>query len=461
MLVTILVTLIVSLSIVQPEILSYFAEPSVWTAALCAIYLAGGAMLTIASTRSVARTLEQGQTPSTRTFRRRAMLEAGYRCWLIIGQGALIACGYAQWIQDTLGAYRIPLLGKFVLLGPFLLTVIVGWALDYRLHLAIRTARTGGRAYWSRWRHVVFNIRHMLLFTLVPIAIILLVIDVLEMYLLDLAPVDMRYTIYLTVSLGAVFAVFLVAPLILTRIWRTRRLEPGALRSDLEEMCRRLNFNYRDILVWESDGVIANAAVMGLIAPVRFILVSDGIIDGMEPQYIRAVFAHEGGHVASGHLGYLMLLGVAVMTLSQSAAFGTVVLAGLAAPIAMLIMLTLVISVSGLLFGLVSRQFERQSDVIGAWASAPAPDNSPSITHEGAAIFAGALQQIAVLNGIDPNGRNWRHGSIAHRVQHILMLGSTGGTRTPIDRTVKRIKIAIILGAIAAAAAIILQISLG
>ncbi len=461
MLITILVTLIVSLSIAQPEILDHLADPSLLTAVLVVIYIAGGALLTAASTRSVVRALGRGELPSRKMFRAHWLLETEYRCWLIAGQGALLACGYGRWVQNSLGGSKIPLLEKLLVLTPFLVTVILGWVLDYRFHLAIRTARsdsqTPERAYWSRSEHVLYNIRHLLLFTIVPIAIILLVIDVLDMHLLPLAPAHARNTIYLTASLGTALTVFMIAPLILVRIWRTRRLEPGVLRSDLEDLCGQLKFKYRDILVWESDGVIANAAVMGLIPQVRFILVSDGIIDGLDHQHIRAVFAHEGGHVTSHHLGYLMLMGVAVMTLCESATIAAVELTDMSGPLSMLMMLTLVITFGGLVFGLVSRQFERQSDVIGAWASVPNPDNSPRITHEGAALFAGALQQIAQLNGINSNARNWRHGSIAHRIQYILMLGSTGGTRTEIDKKVKRVKIAIVLGAAAAVGSVVLQ----
>jgi len=434
--------------------------PSVWTAVAAPVYLVVAVVLTIAGTKSITRRLRRGEIVSGKAIRWHNVLETLYRCWLIVGQGGLVACGYGQWAAITVGHYNIPLLEKIVLLGPFFVTLILGWALDYRFHLAIRSGgdseHTQTPAYWSRSQHILYNIRHMLLFTIVPVGLILLVMDILEMYVLQSIPIAAQEAVYLTTSLGTALMVFMAAPLLITRIWRTRRLEPGPLRTDLEEICGNLKLTYRDILVWESDGVIANAAVIGLIAPVRFILVSDGIVDRLERHHIRAVFAHEGGHITARHLPYMMMMAVAIIMLCGSAADWTARLAGLDKPAAMLLMLTLIFAVGGLIFGFVSRQFERQSDVIGAWASAPPPDNSPRITQEGAAIFAGALEQIARLNGIDSRKRNWRHGSIAHRVQYILMLGSTRGTRQQIDTTVKRIKIAIILGVIAAAAAVAL-----
>ena len=464
MLITILLTLIVSLSLAQPDVLGHLEQPSIWTAVATVVYLLVAAVLTVAGTASITRRLERGEILSSKTIRWRNIFEMLYRCWLIVGQGGLIACGYAQWAAVTVGPCNIPLLEKLVLLGPFFVTLIIGWALDYRFHLAIRTAgadeHTPTTPYWSRAKHILYNIRHMLLFTIVPVALILLVMDIMEMYVLDLVPVTARDAVYLLTALGTALTVFALAPLLIARIWRTRPLESGPLRTDLEDICGTLKLKYRDILVWESEGVIANAAVMGLIAPLRFILVSDGIVDRLEPHQIRAVFAHEGGHITARHLPYLMMMAITIMTLCASATELIAILADLGDPAAMLLMLALVFTSGGLIFGAVSRQFERQSDVIGAWASAPPSDNSPRITHEGAAIFAGALEQIARLNGINPNKRNWRHGSIASRVQYILSLGSTAGTRAQIDTTVGRIKIAIIVALIAAAAAVALQMRL-
>jgi STE24 endopeptidase len=464
MLITILITLIVSLSLAQPEIFGYFAPPSLWTGVAVAVYLLVAVALTVAGTSSITQQLARHKILDRKAIRRRNIFEMLYRYWLIAGQGGLIACGYAQWTYQSVRHYNIPLLEKIVLLTPFFAMLIVGWAIDYRFHLALRS---GGRAtdipYWSRGKHIMYNIRHMLLLAVVPIGLIILTTDILDMHVLHRLPVSnqTRGTIYLVSSLVAAFTVFLLAPLLITRIWRTRSLEPGTLRGELEDLCEHLNLKYRDILVWESEGIIANAAVMGMIAPVRFILVSDGIVDRLERHQIRAVFAHEGGHITAHHLPYLMIMAIAIMTLCISAAELLAEQAALEGPIAILLMLGLVFTVGGVIFGAVSRQFERQSDVIGAWASSPPPDGSARITHEGAAIFASALEQIARLNGIDPNKRDWRHGSIAHRIQYILMLGSTAGTRKSIDTTVKRIKIAIILTALTAATTITLQIYLG
>jgi len=260
--------------------------------------------------------------------------------------------------------------------------------------------------------------------------------------------------------LATLAAVILFVPLLVVHVWRTRSLGPGELRSELEEMCLHLGLKYRDILVWQSNGVIANAAVMGLIPPVRYILVSDGILDHMETSHVRAVFAHEGGHITSHHLPYMLLLLVAGMCLCGTATDLLAIALGLDRLSKMLVMLSLIGVVFGVVFGMVSRRFERQSDVVGAWASAPPEDGSPRITQEGAAIFAHSLGRIARMNGIDPHRRNWRHGSIASRIEYVLFLGSTGGGRDAIDATVRRVKVAILLAVAAAASLVALRLRL-
>ena len=52
---------------------------------------------------------------------------------------------------------------------------------------------------------------------------------------------------------------------------------------------------------------MANAAVMGLIPPVRYVLLSDSLIEGMPDQQIEAVFGHEAGHVKHHHIAYLVM----------------------------------------------------------------------------------------------------------------------------------------------------------
>ncbi len=271
-------------------------------------------------------------------------------------------------------------------------------------------------------------------------------------------------------------AVFVVAPALIVRIWRTGTMPRGQLRARLEAICRRMKLRYRDILIWRTGGMISNAGVMGLIPQVRYILMSDALLTQMTPHEVEAIFAHEAGHIVSHHIFYSAIFAVTTMILATCAADLLKSWLGMGDLEFNLAALAILMAFWAGGFGWLSRRFERQSDVIGAWAmgrafsqggepamdpagesamtavalpaeAAPAPaagDTTPAdgrITPEGAAVFARALQRVAELNGLPPNKRNWRHGSIAWRVQYILWLGAMGKGREEIDRLVRRIKI--------------------
>ena len=393
------------------------------------------------------------------------------RFWLLGGLAGIIALGYKNWIANDLGLKNLPLLGDLLLLAPFIVALMLVWLVDYPFHRAMRVrmsqdaAMAGRRAlpYWSRWEYIAFNTRHYLLFILVPLSLIILCIDSLSLYVYPLLHDWGGKDIFLSVSvLLAVGGVFLLAPVLIVRIWKTSPLPSGPLRDQLETMCRRMGVRCRNILIWESGGVLANAGAMGFIGSVRYLLLSDALLNEMPIEHIRAVFAHEIGHIRSRHIPYFLLFAIASVTLCLAAAWG----AGLLVPMktrgeeAMMLFLWAWTWAVG--FGYISKRFERQSDVIGAWASGPdRPPTEPGVTSIepiGAEIFAEALQQVAWLNGVPPSRRNWRHGRISDRIDYIRILGHTGGTREEIDRLVRRIKVGLWLAVLAGLGLTVLQI---
>jgi STE24 endopeptidase len=106
---------------------------------------------------------------------------------------------------------------------------------------------------------------------------------------------------------GVATGVFILSPVMLRRIWRTTPLGPGPLREHLDSLCERIGFRCREILVWNSDGVMINAAVMGLFAPVRYVLLSDALLTTMSTTQIEGVFGHEVGHIRHRHIQYFLV----------------------------------------------------------------------------------------------------------------------------------------------------------
>ena len=434
-------------------------------AAALAAYLLGAVVLTRLRTAGAIKGLAGSGAPTPKMARRESLLSILGQIWLVGGQAGVLLAGYGRWLIEDTPLGGIPLAGLLAAWAPFVAGLLLTWVAGHRLHVALqellarRHAAEGrpARPAWTLRQHLEYNVRHSLLFVAVPVSLIVLTTDVLERSLPKGTPAG----VLMAATLVTAGVVFLLAPLLIVRIWRTGRLPDGPLRTRLEAMCRRLNIRYRDILLWKSGGVIANAGVMGLVGPVRYILLSDGLVDCGEPEQVEAVFAHEAGHVTSHHIFYSLVFVVSQVVLATLAATAVAGWLAWGQWEAQVLALGLLAAMVGVGFGWLSRRFERQSDVLAAWAvSAPDAEDPDRITPDGAATFASALQRIADLNGIPARRGNWRHGSIHDRVAYILWLGAAARGRGPIDRLVSRIKLALWLIALAAAALLSLAATL-
>jgi Zn-dependent protease with chaperone function len=263
-------------------------------------------------------------------------------------------------------------------------------------------------------------------------------------------------------QLPGVLLIFLFTPLIISRIWDTCALPPGELRDMLTAMCRRHHVRVRELLLWRTFGGMINAAVMGFIAPLRFILLTDALLDMLSLKQIEAVMAHELAHVRRQHMFWLLLVvGVTSVILqtsclllaymiipriSQSA--DTIVLAGI--DLTWLIdpqtitYIAIAITLVGwlLVFGWVSRRFERQADTFAVQHLT----QGDTVDAQSAQTMIDALQQVAVLNHIPTTKRSWRHGSIAWRQQYLNTLVGLALDKLSINRTVLIIKIVAVTG---------------
>ena len=488
MLIVVLIAFVVALTLVQSGVAEYLAQPSWWTPAAFAAYVLVAAVLAAVNTSAAVRSARQDDEGLPSRRRGGVLLAALEQVWLIAGLGGLLYAGYGQWVlagirigEVPLG--RLPLLSKLLALLPFVAALAVVWLIDYRLHRAVRLRvarreQAAGRPAhgpWTRREYLAYNFRHHLLFVAAPVLLILLAKDLLSLYAypaLVASPAVGRYADALL--LGAIVlvagGVFLAAPLMLVRIWRTEPMPDGPLRRELDVVMRRLNLRCRDILVWKSGSSIANAGVMGLLGRFRYVLLSDLLLENADPREIKAIFAHEAGHIAHHHILYAAIFAFASVGLCGAA--GEVLslclgpyLGEHASWLGELSTLVLLALAWWLGFGFISRRFERQSDVVGAWlagsdyAAAPGPLGT-AITPEGALTFAQALERVAVLNGFSPKQNNWRHGSIASRVQYLLDLARRGQTRREIDLLVRRIKrmLWVLLAAGVAATAVFWQL---
>ena len=99
-------------------------------------------------------------------------------------------------------------------------------------------------------------------------------------------------------------------------------------------------------------------------------------------------------------------------------------------------------------FGWMSRRFERQANVFGAWCAGLNAEDQGLVANPagrflvGAQTFVKALENVARLNGLPRASWNWRHGSIASRVLFLANWVTAGGSRESFDKSMTLLKLA-------------------
>ncbi|HUS47951.1 MAG TPA: M48 family metalloprotease [Phycisphaerae bacterium] len=431
--------------------------------AVCGYLFVAAALSRLSTLLALRSMFAPGRVPPA-AIRRHGLLSVLGQLWLVGGLAAVALAGYGQWVVRAVGSWPVPLVPTLLVLAPFLAAVGLRWVLEYpfqremRRRVAAEQAEVGlpVRPPWTLGEYLSVNLRYELMLIGVPLAIVLAIKDVLRLYALPLLPKAWAGSAVTAGTVAGALAVLLLCPALLVWIWRARPLPGGPLREALEEICRQAKARFRRILVWPSAMNVTNAAVLGAVGRLRYVLLSDALLEYMDERDVRAVFAHEAKHAAAHHVPYMVLFACCTAVLSAGVGELAARIGGGGDVTAALAGVAVLMLAWGALFGWISRRLERQCDVFAAWVMSRCEDapGDRRISHQGAAAFAWALQRIAQLNGMSLTRHNWRHGSIASRVEHVLHLGQTGGTTEGIDRQVRRIKIG--LWAAAAAAGMVL-----
>jgi STE24 endopeptidase len=311
------------------------------------------------------------------------------------------------------------------------------------------------------WAYLSANLRLEVLFTLVPIAMILLLRDAGSLALHWSGRVEpgspAEQWADAAVSLISAGTVFLTAPVALRYVLHTRPLAASPLRDRLEAMCKNAGLGYREILLWHTDNHMGNAAVMGVLPVVRYILLSDLLLETMSDRQIEAVFAHELGHVQHKHLTWMGVFVVILLLawMGPGKWVGDISSAHLPAWMADVALPGIgIIGGLLLLFGVLSRFFERQADVYAArtieWINQPAPPTPrPAGSHVGeygATVFGSALYRVAVINNISVGSRSLTHGSISDRIEYLRALSTDPARTRRFDRFMVWVYVSLIAG---------------
>ena len=378
--------------------------------------------------------------------------------------------GWDRVVRDCLGLGRYVLADEALILLPFVLMQLVCWA---GLYPAERVPKLGGPRPSPPRRlggDLLLKARHQYGLVLPVAGLFALLQDLEERYRIvqDLGPWGQLATF------GVLGATILVASPALVRLsWPASPMPPGPLRDRLERLARRFGFRFTEILVWDTGGAIVNAGVTGALPWFRYVLVTDAMVENLTPRQIEAVFGHELGHVAHRHLasfggfflgtvGVMALLGKAVEWFdSLGPAAGEWGRSGWAGPIVeAAVLLGFAVGYFFLIFGYLSRRFERQADIFGCRAVSCGRADCPphldinadpdaegsrpdALCPVGIGIFVEALMSVAMLNGIEPRSASWRHGSIARRIAFLRGLEGRPEAEHRFQRRVAGLRLAL------------------
>ena len=314
----------------------------------------------------------------------------------------------------------IPTLLALLFLLLFIFYLAVVWTFAYRSYRSLY------RADISQSTYVLSNISFSIP-VLLPWLFLSGIADIIQALpfeapkrLLNTTEGELGYFFFFLVGIA------IVGPALIQKFWRCRPLEDGYYRKRIEHLCRRAGLAYADILYWPIfGGKMITAGVMGLIKKFRYILVTDALLQILEPEEVDAVIAHEIGHIKKKHLlfylaffvGYMLLSYVAVDAIvlgiisaepvywlsSKAGISQTAFISGIYSVVIIFVFLIYF----RFIFGFFMRNFERQAD---AYVYTLFDSAKPLIS---------TLEKIADTSGQSADKPNWHHYSIRQRIDYL------------------------------------------
>lgn len=373
---------------------------------------------------------------------------------------AVLWGGWAAWVRGWMGDPVF--LDELVTTAPLMVVLTVAFAAGYPLERRIREAALLGRldrgepvhAVPSLWRYLWRAWRHRVLFFAVPLALIAAWSEGVGVVAAWRGWGEWARG---GAQLAGTLGVFALSPVLLRVVWDTVKLREGPLHDRVTALARAHRVALAGVLVWRTEGMVVNAAVSGIIPGLRYVVLSDALLERLSEAQVDAVALHELAHVRKRHMLWLGLAVLATVTVAGTPLgwAATLIAWGGADPWAVeLTAAGLTLAATMFVLGAVSRRFEWQADAfaarhVSALDTAGATD---TVSDAGIGAMAGALGRVAALNGVAPSRFAWRHGSIAERQRRLRSLAGLASDRLPIDRAVSWCKAGVVAGCVLGAA---------
>ena len=264
----------------------------------------------------------------------------------------------------------------------------------------------------------MFSLRLMGL-SIVPILVIHSVLDTLQSLeavqrLTAAYPLAFEAALVPLLLLGT----FAASPFLIRGVLGARPLPAGPLRDRLEAYDARTGFRRRELLLWNTHGLMTNAMYLGLGPRLSYVILTDALVDQLDDEAIEAVYAHEAGHGVRRHLllNVAMVMGFSLLSTVLAFELPAVVyglgegwidpglLSLLADGMGMLVGIGIFLLFLFVGLGWVSRRFETEADLHAARTL-----GDPT-------IFVRALKAVGLHAGIAKKKGGFRHFGIGRRV---------------------------------------------
>lgn len=445
------------------------------------VILAHGTLLITARQR-FARMCRQWQTGSLSPAAINRAIQRVVRRLLALNTALLAAdlwiFGLGWLVKYQWNAGRIPVLSSVIWLTAPVLTWLAIWSLEYPLELILQhQAEILSEASThpmhqppTRWQYVHMQFRHGL-----SLLIVLLAFDFLTVPITTLMNHWHLGNWSVVVTVLPALVLLVILPAVVVRYWRTTPLPDGPLRTRLEELSRRHKVGFVDIRVWNTYYRIPNAAILGLWPWCRYFLLTDLLIERLEPQQVEAVFAHEVGHGHHRHIWWYLLTFIAADLLGTGLSLWAGNIWSLGDNTVMLLNFSIVALLIVFAFSRVSRLCEHQADWFAARYMAARiaaahktqtsgatvvmiadshydhsdinEDNLETPAQAGARIFSESLSTLVDLANHPPDRAGWLHPSLQNRMNLLAALAISPEMQRRFNRQIVSMRIGILLAA--------------
>ncbi|QDU25618.1 Protease HtpX [Anatilimnocola aggregata] len=350
---------------------------------------------------------------------------AGLWLWLAGSLAVIYLLNWPAIVRLAWGWQAWPLVDDLLVLAPVIGSLLLVWTTFFYVERTAQRLRHAPLRASSLLTYLVWQSRHYLAMALVPALLIIAVHDLATTYFVTsmwgtFLPQESAWLL----AIPLLLIISLGLPLLLSRLWATSDLPVGELRTNLESISHELKTPLTRLLVWHTQGRMANAAVAGLSRYCRYLFLTDALLVQLTPDEIAAVCRHELGHLQRKHLLQRLLLlvipalawfaiqsffAIDVDLLSTYSPYSLAVSAGYLAYAAIVI-------------GLVSKWLEYDADLSAVY------DSQGNLNADSARDLIHAL---VVLQGPHRDSRftHWLHPPTADRVawiRRVLMQPALG-----------------------------------